>query len=162
MIVFCIDIGIRSVKLAFLQIIAPVPILGYIDATKGEKTFKSWISQCISTYLEIFMKLLAIYFVIFLITLITTNGFSEYVINENNELITQPIENTDFFAKALIIIGLLIFANQVPKLLGDLLGIKTEGFSLNPMKKIGESPLAAGVVGGIAGGVAGAAANTWN
>ena len=162
LIVFCIDIGIRSVKLAFLQIIAPVPILGYIDATKGEKTFKSWISQCISTYLEIFMKLLAIYFVIFLITLITTNGFSEYVINENNELITQPIENTDFFAMALIIIGLLIFANQVPKLLGDLLGIKTEGFSLNPMKKIGQSPLAAGVVGGIAGGVAGAAANTWN
>ena len=162
LIVFCIDIGIRSVKLAFLQLIAPVPILGYIDATKGEKTFKSWISQCISTYLEIFMKLLAIYFVIFLITLITTNGFSEYVINENNELITQPIENTDFFAMALIIIGLLIFANQVPKLLGDLLGIKTEGFSLNPMKKIGQSPLAAGVVGGAIGLGVGTLANSAN
>lgn len=162
LIVFCIDIGIRTVKLTFLQLIAPIPVIGYIDANKGEKTFTSWVKECLSTYAEVFLKLLAIYFVIFLITLITKYGFFQYVIDENNQLNTVKVENPDFFAMALIIIGLLIFAQQVPKLIGDLFGIKTGDFSLNPMKKIGQSPLAAAAVGGIAGGAAGLAANAWN
>ena len=162
LVIFCIDIGVRSVKLAFLQLIAPIPIIGYIDTSKGESAFKKWYTSCFTTYLELFMKLLAIYFVIFLITLITKTGFSEYVIDENGNLITQSIENPDYFAKAFIIIGLLIFANEVPKLIGDMFGVKSDGFSLNPMKRIGTSPLAAAAVGGVAGATMGLGASLWN
>ena len=162
LVVFCVDIGIRSVKLAFLQLIAPIPVLGYIDNKKGADIFKKWYTQCLSTYLELFVKLVSIYFVIFVISLITKSGFYEYTINSNNELVTSQIENPDFFAKALIIIGLLIFANEVPKLISDMLGIKSEGFSFNPMKKINSSPLASGVIGGAIGFVAGTIANSAN
>ena len=162
LVIFCIDIGVRSVKLAFLQLIAPIPIIGYIDTSKGESAFKKWYTSCFTTYLELFMKLLAIYFVIFLITLITKTGFSEYVIDENGNLITQSIENPDYFAKAFIIIGLLIFANEVPKLIGDMFGVKSDGFSLNPMKRINASPIAAGVIGGAIGAGVGFASNSSN
>ena len=159
LIVFCVDIGIRTVKLAFLQLIAPIPVLGYVDNKKGADIFKKWYTQCLSTYLELFVKLIAIYFVIFIITLITESGFYEYTINSNNELVTTKIENPDFFAQALIIIGLLIFANEVPKLISDMLGIKSEGFSLNPMKKIGASPIIGAGVGGLVGAGATAIGN---
>lgn len=161
LIVFCVDMGIRTVKLIFLQLIAPIPVIGYIDVNKGEKTFTSWVKECLSTYAEVFLKLLAIYFVIFLITLITSPGFGffQYVIDENNQLNTVKVENPDFFAMALIIIGLLIFAQQVPKLIGDLFGIKFGDFSLNPMKKIGESTLIGAGVGGLIGAGATALGN---
>ena len=159
LIVFCIDIGIRAVKLAFLQLIAPIPVIGYIDSNKGEKTFNSWVKECLSTYAEVFLKLLAIYFVIFLITLITKYGFFQYVIDENNTLNTVKVEDPDFFAMALIILGLLIFAQQVPKLIAELFGIKTGEFSLNPMKKIGGSALIGAGVGGLIGAGATALGN---
>ncbi len=152
--IFTIDVAVRAVKLAFLQLIAPVPILGYIDVKKGESMFKNWISESIKTYLDVFVRLLAIYFVIFLIVLISEYGIFQYVISDG-ELITEEATNAGFFEKALIIIGLLIFAGQVPKLLEALLGIKMGDFTLNPMKKITSSPLAGGVIGGGIGALAG-------
>ena len=48
--------------------------------------------------------------------------------------------------QVMIIIGLLIFANQIPKLIEGITGIKASGnFSLNPLKTITQSPIAAGV-----------------
>ncbi|MCI9233271.1 MAG: hypothetical protein HFH08_01585 [Bacilli bacterium] len=144
---FCIDIAIRTVKLGFLQLISPVPIISYIDPSSSKSgMFNKWIKEVGKTYADLFIRLGAVYFAITLIAALMQNG---------------DLGTTNFFARVFIILGILIFANQIPKLLGDLLGIKIDGnFSLNPMRKINSSPIAAAAVGGATGLVGGMLANT--
>jgi hypothetical protein len=67
LIIFCIDIGIRSVKLGFLELIAPIPIITYIDPKASkDSAFSKWGKTCISTYVDLFLRLAAIYFAIFI------------------------------------------------------------------------------------------------
>ncbi len=163
LLIFCIDIAIRSVKLAFLQLIAPIPVLSYIDQKKGDKIFNNWVSECTKTYLDVFARLIAIYFGIFLISEVCANftngglGFNEYGPDGN---IIAGSKSGDFFAQTFIIIGILMFVSQLPKLVGDILGIKMgSGFTLNPLKKIGSSPLAAAAVSAVGGSALSFAAN---
>ena len=165
LLIFCIDIAIRSVKLAFLQLIAPIPVLSYIDQKKGDKIFNNWVSECTKTYLDVFVRLIAIYFGIFLISEVCANftngglGFNEYGPDGN---IVAGSKSGNFFAQAFIIIGILLFVKELPKLIGDILGIKMgSGFTLNPLRKIGASSVATGLIAGGLGAVGGIAANTW-
>ncbi len=160
---FCFDIAVRSLKLSFLQIIAPVPIISYIDPKSGKNgIFSKWLKEVGKTWADIFIRLAALFFGIYAIQAVTTQ---------------QSLEGLDtqykFWVDLFLIIGALIFAKKLPKLLENILGIKIDsGFTLNPMKKIrdqalggkfiGDIPkktfgLGAGLAGGmIAGGVAGA------
>lgn len=157
LLVFCIDIAIRVVKLGFLQLIAPIPIISYIDPKSSKDgMFKKWTKVCISTYLDLFVRLIAISFAIFIINIV---GSSEMTKLSTGEVISS--ENNTFlevaFIKIFIILGALMFAKQVPKLIEDLTGMKLSGaFTMNPMKKIGESPFASAAVGGLVGAGAGA------
>lgn len=144
---FCIDIAIRTVKLGFLQLISPIPIISYIDPSSSKNgMFSKWLKEVGKTWADLFIRLGAVYFAI---TLISALMSQDSIAGTSNPL-----------AKVFIIIGILIFANQIPKLIGDLLGVKIDGnFSLNPMKKINSSPIANAVVGGAAGFVGGGVAN---
>ncbi len=144
---FCIDIAIRTVKLGFLQLISPIPIISYVDpASSKNGMFNKWLKDVGKTYGDLFVRLAAVYFAITLIAALMQN---------------TDLGTTNFLARVFIILGILIFANQVPKLIGDLLGIKIDGnFSLNPMRKINSSPIAAAVVGGATGLAAGMVANS--
>lgn len=146
---FTIDIAVRAVKLGVLQIMAPIPIISYIDPVSAKNgAFKKWTTECIKTYVSLFVRLAIIYFVFLLMP----------IIEENLSFGVQVSDLTTAFAKIFIILGLLIFAGQAPKYIMDMFGIKNEG-SLNPIKKIGQSALAGGVVGGVAGGIGGLASN---
>ena len=69
LITFCMDVGLRSIKLSFLQLIAPIPILSYVDPKSGKDgLFKKWYEMCFKTYLSLFVRLLALYFAIFIIS----------------------------------------------------------------------------------------------
>lgn len=144
---FCIDIAIRTVKLGFLQLISPIPIISYIDPSSSKNgMFSKWLKEVGKTWADLFIRLGAVYFAI---TLISALMSQDSIAGTSNPL-----------AKVFIILGILIFANQIPKLIGDLLGVKIDGnFSLNPMKKINSSPIANAVVGGAAGFVGGGVAN---
>lgn len=144
LIVFCFDIAVRSIKLGFLNVIAPIPIISRIDPKKGKETFDKWVKMCISTYLDLFIRLLAIYFAVFIISQVIDLQFVS--------LETGTSKDVGVFVKVFIILGALLFAKQFPKLIEDITGIKMDGkFTLNPLKKLGEVP---GVekIGGIAGG----------
>ena len=143
---FCIDIALRAIKLGFLQLIAPIPIISYADP-KTQKNFQSYIKEYMSTYLQLFIRLAALYFAIFIISSFASPG--EIYYRSTNESVGGLV-------KIFIIIGALMFASEVPKLLSKLLGIEAGSFSLNPFKG---HALAAGVVGGAAGFVGGTAAN---
>ena len=62
---FCIDLGIRVFKLAFYQIIAPIPILMYIIPEK-KSVFDNWLKATMATYLEVFIRLFVMFGVVFL------------------------------------------------------------------------------------------------
>ena len=150
-LLFCVDIAVRSVKLGFLQLIAPIPLIAKVDPKKGAKTFDKWVDECTSTYLDVFMRLAAIYFVLFIISAITGSGSSGIY----NVVTGKGFSGiSGIFVKIFIIIGALNFARDLPKLLEKIFDINLKnsgGFTLNAKKKLGATPLIGGTLAAGAG-----------
>ncbi|MFV0250345.1 MAG: hypothetical protein ACK5HP_04880 [Bacilli bacterium] len=127
---FCFDIATRSVKFGFLQLIAPIPIISYIDPKSGKNgIFAKWIKACLGTYASLFVRIAVIDFAILVIT--EFDGM-----RTNGQVTDNP------FVMLFIIIGALIFAKQLPKLLEDIFGINLDSkFTLNPIKKVQDEAL---------------------
>lgn len=140
LISFSMDLATRAVKLLFLQIIAPIPIISFMDTGKGQDIFKKWGKECINTYLSVFLRLIAINFAVFMIVLLRGNYKDVFVNN--------------VWLNTFLIIGCLMFAKQIPKLLEDFFGIKSGGMVLNPLKKFEENALLGKNITGIAAGAA--------
>lgn len=155
-LIFCFDIAVRSVKLSFLQLIAPVPIISCADPKSSKNgMFHKWYKTCLSTYADLFIRLVSIYFAVYIIKIISTSDQVYYVYgNDKPNAIIQVF----------IIIGALMFAKQVPKLIEDITGIKLSGkFELNPLKKfednaLGGKRITSAIAGFATGGIAGAVA----
>ena len=150
---FCMDVALRSIKLAFLQLIAPIPILSYVDPKSGKDgIFKKWYQLCFKTYLSLFIRLLALYFAVYIISKVANLQLVDVI---DGTYIQNP------YVKIFIIIGALMFAKNFPKILEGL-GIKLDGdgkFTLNPFKKFSEQALGGKQILGLgAAGLAGAAA----
>lgn len=122
---YCLAVGVRVFKLMFLQLISPFPIIMNIT-NKGQETFKTWVKQCTSTYLDLVIKL-------FIINLLLT--FSKIVLDM--ELNFNGISDSMlFWVKVVLVLSLFIFANKALKMLKDLFpGMDSE--DLNLKKTIG-------------------------
>lgn len=114
---FTVDAAIRVFKLAILRLIAPIPIISYIDP-KTESTFQNWVKILGKTFADLFVRLAIINFVIFFIREFGTNGLGVTVVG--NGLV-------GVFSKIFIYLGLLMFAIEAPKFIADSLGIKDSG-----------------------------------
>lgn len=146
---FCMDVAVRIIKLYFLRLIAAIPIISYIDHIKGEGIFKKWLSNVGKTYADLFVRLIAIFFAIFIIQQVSANAGTLKDFNGN------PIDNP--FVIIFIIIGALMFAKQFPKLIQDITGISFDGkMQLNPFKKISEQALGGKAMVAVAAGAVGA------
>lgn len=159
---FCMDVALRSIKLAFLQLISPIPILSYVDPKSGKDgLFKKWYQMCFKTFLSLFVRLLALYFALYIISMVADGKMVDII---------DGSYQTNLLVKIFVIIGALMFAKQLPKILEGL-GIKLDGdgkFFLNPFKKFenqalggkqilgGAKGLAAGTMIGAAGMLSGA------
>lgn len=143
LISFCMDVAVRSIKLAFLQIIAPIPIISYLDPKSGKDgMFKKWYQICFKTYLSLFIRLLALYFAVYIISKV---GKMSDVLNGAYQ--------SDIRIQIFVIIGALMFAKQLPKILEGL-GVKLDGdgkFILNPLKKFEEQAIGGKRITGFAG-----------
>lgn len=140
----CLDVAIRALKLAILRLIAPIAIISYIDPKSAEKgAFSNWVKLLISTYLDLFLRLAIIYFVMFIVMEIIHGGLE------------LPLGNgvIGLLSTVVIIIGLFYFARQAPKFITDALGIKSLGMGVGLSGLLG----AAGALMGGAG-LSGAAA----
>ena len=58
MIGFCLDLAVRSVKLSFLQIIAPIPIILSLSPQQKNNTLANWGKECVSTWASLFIRVL--------------------------------------------------------------------------------------------------------
>lgn len=137
LISFCIDMAIRAAKLAFYQLIAPIPILARI-VPAGNDMFNRWIKAVISTFLDVFVKISIIFFGVFLIQLISDINWFDWF----DEFLYEGIDPaTVFFGNVFMIIGILLFVKQAPQLIKDVLGIKGDSLSLGIGKKLRDTPI---------------------
>jgi len=116
MVGFCIDVAIRAFKLVILRMIAPIPVISYINPKSAKDgAFSAWSKALISTWIDLFTRLGILYFVLYMIDTIILKGNFE-------------LGDLGFFRNAVVIafliIGLLFFARQAPKFIMDILGIK--------------------------------------
>lgn len=137
---FTIDVAVRAIKLAILRLIAPIPIISYIDP-KSEKdgAFGNWVKSLISTYIDLFIRLAIIFFGAFIIQSLFSEG-TFAAINSGDALV-------DMFSLVAIILGVLIFMKQAPTFLKNALGIKGQ-----PMGNAGLAGLLGGAAMAIGGG----------
>ena len=75
LITFTIDVAVRAIKIAVLRLIAPIPVISYMDP-KGSKDsgFNAWVKALTTTCLDLFIRLATIYFVIYLIQDMRASG----------------------------------------------------------------------------------------
>lgn len=134
---YTFDVAIRAIKLGFLILISPIPVLSMINPEKGARGMLSeWWKMTFITYIDLFIRIASIFFVIFVIN--------------NVDLIGTVSQEYGFvvglFAWVFIIIGALLFAKQLPELLSKLIpgmdSIVKGG--INPLKKLGEAAKVAG------------------
>ena len=114
---FILDITVRAMKLAVLRLIAPVPIISYLDPNQEKKgAFANWVKMLTATYLDLFIRLAIVFFVIFLISDIRQNG------------VVIGVDDPSLINKGLVFIaicfGLFFFAKQAPKFIKDALGLQ--------------------------------------
>ena len=167
LIVFCVDVAVRVIKLCFLQMIAPIAIVSYIDPKEsiGNGKLNSWIKECASTYFSLFLRLAVVFLVIVLISVISSMVLaSDSTLGQKVEDITGGDVVFNIWIYLFLIIGAFMFAKQVPKMIESIFGIKGSGeLSLNPFKSIGNiltTPAIAAGGAAIGGALGAGAANT--
>ena len=166
---YCFDIATRAFKLLFLEIIAPIPIISYIDPNSSKSgMFIKWLKEVGGTWISLFTRLASLFLAIFVIQQITATDGMLYFVDG------YQFNGYIAWIKILIIIGALMFAKQLPKILENILGFQLGGnMTLNPFKKLegealGFKQISSGArtgatmaVGAAAGAVGGGLSNAW-
>ncbi len=153
-VLFCFDLGVRVVKLIFYQLIAPVAVACRVmPGSKTKDVFNNWVKLTVATFMEVFIRIFIMYLGVYLITIISRNW--------KDILAAATLSNLDVFqatiAEAFIIMGIVAFIRQAPKLLQDIFGFDSGNLNLG-LKGLferagnGGALAAAGLVGGVAGG----------
>lgn len=152
LLLYCIDVGTRYAQMVFLQIISPIAIMGYLTPKK-DNMFSKWAKQCLTTYLNLFIRITIIYFVL-LICQILKDAYKADRLFAGLD-VSSGMESFTYIA---LIMGLLLFANKAPKMLEELFpksGAAGIGFGLKANERVAPwAARTAGLAGGaIAGGV---------
>lgn len=143
----CITVAIRMFKMMILRMIAPIPIISYVDPKSSKDgAFSKWVKTLTSTWIELFINLGILYLIVFLVDSLLLNTTSE---------LWNATQGFGFVRKSFfivfVIMGLFAFARQAPKFIMDALGIKNQG---NFMRAMGLSSVALGGIGATAGSMA--------
>jgi len=117
LVLYCIDLGTRYGQLLFLQIMAPVSIISYISPKK-DNMFSKWTKQCITTYIDLFIRMAIINFILLIIDVLWSGYKSGSLFTGLGE-VAPSLKVFTFIA---LVMGLLVFAKNAPKLLQDLVG----------------------------------------
>ena len=108
---YTIQVGVRAMQLAYLQLIAPIPIMMYLTP-KGDETLKKWGQQCATTFFDFFIRAAIFYFIILVINALETATLQ---IDYNKSWALGYL-----YMKVVLIIALLTFAKKVPALIKEI------------------------------------------
>lgn len=146
MISLCIDMGRRAVKLAYLELIAPLAIITTIVPGK-DSVFKNWIKKTTSCALEVFTRLFVVVFAVYLVNTIKDINLISWF-STTCGIRLGPV--TSSLARSLILSSIFAFVKQAPKFFSEATGIKSDGFKIGIMDKLKENGMLQGL--GAAGG----------
>ena len=156
---FCFDLGIRVVKLAFYQMIAPLTISCRVIPNK-EGVFTTWMKQTIETFISVFIRVFIMQLGVYLINIFTKNVKTMDVFQDVNIFVRA-------FSTAFIVLGIVTFIKTAPSLICKIFGIEEVG-ALGLKEKFaagGGFALGAGVgamvTGGVRNAVSGIRNNKW-
>ena len=154
LISFTIDIGVRALKLAFLQMISPIPIISYIQPST-QKNLSAWLKMVGVTFADLFIRI-----AIMLLSMVLISNIPNILDNSSAfEDLSGPAWAVAYF---LFFLAIYIFAKSIPGLIQDLFGIDMKDASFNPFSKAGFGALTGGIIGSgigmIGGGIIGAKA----
>ena len=154
--VYSIQVGVRVLQLAYLQIVAPIPIAMYITP-KGEEQLKKWGSQCLTTFLDFFLRTAIIYFAVYAIDMLWRSNLAE------NLIATTNMSNNIFgksYITIIMIIAILVFAKKIPNLIKEIFPSLGGAAGFSYSMKLPDEAKKVGLFGaGAALGAAGAAAS---
>ena len=163
---YAFDMAKRCIKLAFLEIIAPIAFGLRLTPQGRQAVYPIWSRELIKTYLQVFMQMFFLYFTIYLITFVpgVLSAFFDAPKNAGYDGVVRV------FAEIMLIIGLLAFLMEAPKLIKSLFptdNMNLGGINFMPNKawkgSVGQAAKPIGAVGGMAlGASAGAVAGFKN
>lgn len=140
LLVLCVDVIIRRLKLIFMNVLAPIPIVSYVDPK--DKMFNTWFKMYVSIYLDLFIKLIAMSILVNLL-------------KKENLVALWGGDSSSLLEKFFYIVAILVFAKVVPSMITKVFGIESSGGSFKDI--VGMAKGAAGFGAGAAlGGIAGA------
>lgn len=143
---FCFDMAVRVVKLMFFQIIAPIPVICRVIPSGSLKdVFSTWTKKTVSTFLDAFIRVFIMYLGVYMVQLVVNNfDYTSF----GGLSVPQAL-----IARTLIILGIVTFIRQAPKLIADMFHLDSGGMKLGIMDKLAAGgALAAGsALGGGAG-----------
>lgn len=129
---FSLDLGVRAAKLGALKLIAPIPIFLRITKPKGGQ-FDKWFSEFTKTYLQVFERIVIINFAMLLISFVSD-------ISDINIFASGGGLFINVIATVVVILGILKFAKDAPKLLEEIFSVKIPQMSIK--KKLNENEYA--------------------
>ena len=162
---FALDLGVRVIKLAFYQLIAPIPII--MRALPSKKaSFDKWLKKTLATYADVFVRVGFMYMSVYFISRIV-----------NNERITTYLGQgfTGMLVLCVLILGIFTFAKQILKEVSDIFGVDaklnmgikdklkaaTDVMSKTPIVSTGLNIASKGI-GAVTGGVGAGWTAFWN
>lgn len=154
-----IDVATRTIKLAIVQILAPIPITAYIT---DEKKLTNWATTSVQIYVDLFIRLAVIFLIVYIMQVVlkdmfVSSGYDNFTNSISSATGRRPEGIEIVLVKMVIVIALLLFAKNAPKFITDLLGLKGAGEGFNDMFK-----RAGGLFGATTAGLTGGLANYQN
>lgn len=167
LIVYGVEVARRYFQLIFLQITAPIAIISYVSPKK-DGAFQKWVRQCTTTYLDLFIRLAILYFILLIMNVLHDSIFSGSIFDKSLDISMTSGRLAMYNAVVpwvyiFLIIGLLQFLKKAPKLLKELLpsGNAASGeFGMSGKEMLGTAKQVVSgtgrAVGGVVGGFRGA------
>ena len=133
LLILCVDVIVRDLKLMLLEFLAPIPIISYIDPK--DKIFAQWGKMFLSVYVDLFIKIIGIK-----IATIYLSNISNFSSIDRNPLVT-------FF----YIVGVLVFAKLVPTMISKIFGLDSMGSSFKDIAGMAKKAAGVGTAATLAG-----------
>lgn len=155
LVMYSLDLGVRVVQLTYLQIIAPIPIIMYM-VPKKDGAFEKWTKQCLTTFLDLFIRTAIICFVVLIISTLG-NSFSDITSN-----VSASGQGDALFTGLLyvcLVLGVMTFAKKAGDMLKELfpkggvasgeLGLSTKNRIPEPAKRVAGAGIGLAAVGAV-------------
>ena len=112
--------------------LAPIAMIEYMINGADDGVFKAWKTGILGTYFMLFIRVLALWFVIFITVLMASDKNNLYVKG-------SLLASDDYLLRAFIIMAVIGFMMDLPKLVGQVFGLdfEQEGNAGGLLKQVG-------------------------